>query len=158
MDLTHWLWLGTAAYGIHALEEFILNWRDWARAVIGLPVSWQDFYVVNSLVVVLGVVAANLAVASPPIALGFAALMIVNGLFFHIAPFIKTRGRFSPGLFTAIILLLPIGLGCYVSAHGAGLLDAPTIIASAVIGAALMATPIILLKLALRPYFKQDPG
>jgi hypothetical protein len=39
MDLAHWIWLATAAYGIHALEEFILDWRDWARAVIGLPLN-----------------------------------------------------------------------------------------------------------------------
>jgi len=156
MDLTHWLWVGTAAYGIHALEEFILNWRDWARAVIGLPVSWQDFYVVNSLVVVLGIVAANLAAVSPNVALGFAALMIINAVFFHLAPFIWTRGRFSPGLFTAIILLLPTGIATYLSARDSGVLDASAIVVSAAIGALLMATPIILLRIAPRPYFRQD--
>ena len=83
MHLSHWLWLATAAYAIHALEEFILDWRDWARAVFGLPVDWPVFYVVNFVVVVLGVVAANLAQAAPGIALGFAALMLINGLFFH---------------------------------------------------------------------------
>jgi hypothetical protein len=41
MDLAHWLWLATAAYGIHVLEEFVLDWRDWARSVIGLPVDWK---------------------------------------------------------------------------------------------------------------------
>ena len=61
MNLAHWIWLATAAYGIHALEEFILDWRDWARAVIRLPVEWAHFYVVNFLVIVLGIVAANLA-------------------------------------------------------------------------------------------------
>ena len=61
MSLTDLLWLATAAYGVHILEEYQLNWRDWARAVIGLPVEWSDFYVVNALVIVLGIVAANLA-------------------------------------------------------------------------------------------------
>jgi len=61
MNLAHWIWVATAAYGIHALEEFILDWRDWARAVIRLPVEWAHFYVVNFLVIVLGIVAANLA-------------------------------------------------------------------------------------------------
>jgi hypothetical protein len=45
MSLTDLLWLATAAYGVHILEEYQLNWRDWARAVIGLPVEWSDFYV-----------------------------------------------------------------------------------------------------------------
>lgn len=156
MDLSHWLWLATAAYGIHALEEFILDWRDWARAVIGLPVDWADFYVVNFLVIVLGVVAANLAVAVPWVALGFAALMIINALLFHIAPMIVTRGRYSPGAATAVVLMLPVGIATYRTAALAGDLDAWTVIGSAVIGAALMASPVVLLKVKDRPYFRQD--
>ena len=97
MQLAHWLWLATAVYAIHALEEMILDWRDWARAVIGLPVEWSHFYVVNFLVVVLGVVAANLAPVAPGVALGFAALMVVNALAFHVAPFLRSAGRrYSP--------------------------------------------------------------
>jgi hypothetical protein len=53
MDLSHWIWLATAAYAIHMIEEFMLDWRDWARAVIGLPVDWPDFYVTNGIVMVL---------------------------------------------------------------------------------------------------------
>jgi hypothetical protein len=49
MSLTDLLWLATAAYGVHILEQYQLNWRDWARAVIGLPVEWSDLYVVNAL-------------------------------------------------------------------------------------------------------------
>jgi hypothetical protein len=28
MSLTDLLWLATAAYGVHILEEYQLNWRD----------------------------------------------------------------------------------------------------------------------------------
>ena len=58
MSLTDLLWLATAAYGLHILEEYQLNWRDWARAVLGLPAEWNGFYVVNALVVVLGIISA----------------------------------------------------------------------------------------------------
>jgi hypothetical protein len=156
MDLTHWLWVATAAYGLHALEELILDWRDWARAVIGLPVDWNVFYVVNFLVIVLGVVAANLAARAPGLALGFAAVMIINAIAFHIAPVIRTGGRFSPGLFSAILLLLPVGTACYVVAARAGVLGGGTFLLSLLLGAALMATPIVLLKIKDRPYFRQD--
>jgi hypothetical protein len=155
MDLAHWIWLATAAYGIHVLEEFTLDWRDWARAVIGLPVEWSDFYIVNFLVIVLGVVAANLADAAPAVALSYPALMLINAIFFHIAPVIVTRGRFSPGLFTAIILFLPIGFLCYRAADNAGKLDVFSLVVSVAIGAALMATPIVLLRLKTQPYFRQ---
>ena len=155
MNLTHWIWLATAAYGIHALEELILDWRDWARAVIGLPVEWAHFYVVNFLVIILGIVAANLAEVAPAVALSFPALMLINGIFFHIVPVIFTRGRFSPGLFTAIVLLLPVGFACYRVARNAGELDLFSLVLSLLIGAALMATPIVLLRIKNRPYFRQ---
>jgi hypothetical protein len=140
---------------IHALEEFILDWRDWARAVIRLPVEWAHFYVVNFLVIVLGIVAANLAEVAPVLALSFPALMLINGIFFHVVPVIVTRGRFSPGLFTAIVLLLPIGLTCYRLASDAGKLDLVSLVSSLLIGAALVATPIVLLRIKDRPYFRQ---
>jgi hypothetical protein len=155
MDLAHWIWLATAVYGIHALEEFILDWRDWARAVIGLPVEWAHFYVVNFLVIVLGVVAANLADVAPALALSFPALVLINGILFHIVPVIVTRGRFSPGLFTAVVLFLPVGFLSYRAADRAGQLDAFSLVVSVAIGAALMATPIVLLRIKDRPYFRQ---
>ncbi|MPZ41154.1 MAG: HXXEE domain-containing protein [Rhizobiales bacterium] len=156
MDLSRWMWLATAAYGIHVLEEFSLDWREWARSVIGLPVEWSDFYLVNALVVVLGIVAANLADAAPAVALAYPALMLINAIFFHIAPFIWTRGRFSPGLFTAVAFFLPIGFGCYWQASREGALNAGVVTVSIVIGALLMASPIVLLKLKRLSYFRQD--
>ncbi len=155
MSLTDLTWLATAAYGVHILEEYELNWRDWARAVIGLPVEWSDFYVVNSLVVVLGIVAANLAAHAPMLALTFPALMLINATFFHVAPVLRTRGRFSPGLFTAVVLFYPIGVACYWRAAADGNLSTGTIVGSLVLGALLMASPIVLLNIKSRPYFRQ---
>ncbi len=156
MSLTDLVWLATAAYGLHILEEYQLNWRDWARAVIGLPAEWTDFYVVNALVIVLGIVAANLAGRSPGLALAFPALMLINATFFHVAPVLWTRGRFSPGLFTAIVLFYPIGVACYWRAAADGNLNTRTIVGSLVLGALLMASPIVLLKIKGRRYFRQD--
>ena len=95
MSLTDLLWLATAAYGVHILEEYQLNWRDWARAVIGLPVEWSDFYVVNALVIVFGVVAANLA-RWTGLALAFPSLMLINATFFHVLPFARSGGPSRP--------------------------------------------------------------
>jgi hypothetical protein len=156
MDLAHWLWLATGVYAVHMLEEFMLNWRDWARAVIRLPVEWPDFYMANAIVVVLGVTAANLAVAAPTVALGFPALMVINAVFFHVAQMVRTRGRFSPGVVSAVVLMLPVATGCYWAAAREGLLTAGSIIGSTLIGAALMAMPIVLLHVKDRPYLRQD--
>src|SRR6185437_7208914 len=76
----------------------------------------------NALVIVLGIVAANLARHHPGIALAFPALMLINATFFHVLPFARTAGRFSPGLITAIVLFYPIGIACYWRAsHGGAL-------------------------------------
>jgi GH15 family glucan-1,4-alpha-glucosidase len=72
MSLAGWLWLALAAYAVHMLEEYELDWRNWARSVIGLPVEWADFYVTNAIVVVLGIAAAQigaLLMASPVVLL-----------------------------------------------------------------------------------------
>jgi hypothetical protein len=34
--------LALAAYAGHILDEFVFDWRNWAGAVIGLPVEWSD--------------------------------------------------------------------------------------------------------------------
>ncbi|MGP8233139.1 MAG: HXXEE domain-containing protein [Methylovirgula sp.] len=156
MTFASWIWLATACYALHMLEEYELDWRDWAREVIGLPVEWGDFYVTNAIVVVLGIVAANIATASPPLALTFPALMLINATFFHVLPVVVTKGRFSPGLFTAVILFYPVGIACYASAAAAGLLSPGAVIVSFGLGALLMAYPIILIRIRSRPYFRQD--
>ncbi len=156
MTLTDLIWLATACYGLHILEEYQLDWRNWARGMLKLPVEWSDFYVVNSLVIVLGIVAANLAGRWPGIALAFPALMLINATFFHVLPVVISRGRFSPGLFTAVVLFYPIGIACYWRAAADGELGAGALIGSLVLGALLMASPIVLLRIKDTPYFRQD--
>jgi Protein of unknown function with HXXEE motif len=155
VTLTDLLWLATACYGIHILEEYQLDWRDWARSALRLPVEWSDFYVVNALVIVLGIVAANLA-EWPAIALAFPAVMLINAAFFHVLPFIRMRGRFSPGLFTAVVLFFPVGIACYWRAAADGTLSTAVLVVSLVLGALLMASPVILLLVKDKPYFHQD--
>ncbi len=146
------LWLCVGAYGIHALEEFMFDWRNWAQHVLHLPASWEDFYLTNFLVLVLGVVAVMIAPTWPAVALGFPGLMLINATFFHVVPFVATRGRFSPGLFTAIVLFFPVGIATMRTAP----LDARVLAIAFVVGAALMATPIAFLHLKQRPYFDQS--
>ena len=96
MSLQTWIWLATACYAIHMLEEFEFDWRNWARAVIRLPVEWSDFYITNAIVVVLGIVAANIATELPWVALTFPALMLINATFFHVLPMVVKAGAIHP--------------------------------------------------------------
>lgn len=118
--------------------------------------EWSTFYITNALVVVLGLIQAELAPALAIAPLSFAALMLINATFFHVLPVVRGRGRFSPGLATAVVLFYPIGIAEFLQAHKEGRLTAATGVASVLLGAVLMAFPIAMLRLKDRPYFRQD--
>ena len=139
------IWICVFAYAVHILEEFILNWRDWAESAIGLKnLSWPIFYVVNSGVIVTGISSAMVGWHAPVFALIIPALQLINGIFFHILPTVKQR-RFSPGVITATILFLPIASWAYVGAYLDHMLSIQTVALSFVFGGLLMSTPIIFL-------------
>jgi Protein of unknown function with HXXEE motif len=156
MTLTTLAWLATAAYALHIMEEYTFDWRNWARAVIKLPVEWSDFFVTNAAVIALGIAQGMLAPALPWAPLMFASLMLINAVFFHILPVVRCKGRFSPGLATAVGLFLPLGIAMWKRAADDGLLDVGSSIIALGGGALLMAYPIVMLNLRSKPYFIQD--
>jgi hypothetical protein len=152
MSHEHYLWIAVAAYCLHILEEYELNWRDWAQNVLRLPVEWGSFYVVNALVVVLGVCCAAVGWRETWFGLAFPALMLVNATLFHVLPTVTTR-VYSPGLASALALFYPVAGWAYYGAWVDGTLTAKAAIISGVLGAGLMATPIVLLKIKGRKAF-----
>lgn len=151
MSHEYLLWIATFAYSLHAFEEFELNWRDWARNILRLPVDWTSFYLANSIVVILGVCCASVGWRAPWFALALPALMLINATFFHLLPTLVTR-VYSPGLATALFFY-PLGIWCYYGAHRDGILTLTQILLSFLAGAAIMASPIILLKIKSWPMF-----
>jgi hypothetical protein len=137
------------------MEEYTFDWRNWARAVIKLPVEWSDFFVTNSVVIALGIAQAQLAPVLPLAPLVFASLMLINAVFFHILPVVGTGGRYSPGVATAVVLFFPAGIAVWRQAAKDGVLDWHTGALAVLIGALLMAYPIVMLHLRSRPYFRQ---
>jgi Protein of unknown function with HXXEE motif len=109
--------------------------------------------VTNCLVIVIGAVAVAIAPVWPGVALGFPALMLINGAFMHVLPFVLGRGRFSPGLITSVLLFFPLG----VAAMRAVPFDPAIVVTAFGVGAMLLATPIgfIVLKHKM-PYFDQS--
>ena len=155
MALEQVLWIAIVAYGAHIMEETALDWRGWARSVSHVDVELGVFYTGNALIILLGIVCAEVARTMPMIALAYPALMIINATFFHVGTFLWTRGRFSPGLISAVVLFYPIGIWCYKSAADAGVLTRENLVGSLLLGALIMATPIALLKARTVTYFKQ---
>lgn len=145
------LWLCLFAYGAHVVEEFVFDWKNWAQQVLHLPVRWDDFYVTNCLVIVVGIVAVWIAPEYPAIALGMPGLMLINATFMHIFPFLLKRGRFSPGLITSVLLFWPIGFYTMAAAQPSG----HNVVIALVVGVLLLATPISFIALKQNPYFDQ---
>jgi hypothetical protein len=145
------LWLCVAAYGMHVLEEFVFDWRNWSQQVLHLPTRWEDFYITNCLVIVVGIVAVEIAPEYPSVALGFPALMLINATFMHVFPFLRKKGRFSPGLITAVLCFWPLGTYTMLATE----LNVRVVVTAFAVGAALLATPIGFLLLKNRPYFDQ---
>ncbi len=146
-------WIAMAAYAIHMMEEFFYDWKNWANNTLHLPVEWSGFYVTNTAVLFLGIACASVAWSVAWFALSFPALMLINAFFFHVVPAICTK-KFSPGLFTAILLFFPIGFYAF---HQAVENDVPgaQIGGAFLIGALLMAFPIVLLKTRNLVFFRQ---
>src|SRR5207247_2036591 len=90
----------------------------------------------------------------PAIALTYPALMVINAVFFHILPFVTTK-KFSPGVISAVVLFLPLGGWLFYGAYTDGVLTTWMAITAAVLGAALMACPVAMLKMKDKPLFKQ---
>lgn len=135
------------------LEEFELNWRAWASNVLKLPVDWPSFYIVNALVVVIGICCAMVGWREPWFALSLPALMLINATFFHVLPTIVTR-VYSPGVTTAIVLFYPIAIWCYWGAWKDNVLTVSNDVGSFALAAAMMASPIVLLKIKHKKMFQ----
>ena len=149
------LWVATIAYGFHMIEETIYDWHGWVRRVLHLQAEWSEFYMVNAIVIVLGGSCAMIGWRCPAVALIFPSFMVVNAVLFHIVPVLVTR-IFSPGLFTALALFVPVTAWLYWGAWADGVVTWEALAISGVAGFALMLFPIVLQKTKHLPFFRQD--
>lgn len=142
MSHAYILWFVLFGYSVHVLEERVLLWLPWAKETFGLPLSWEIFYVANAAVLFTAIAAAAVNWQCVSFGLIIAALMLVNGIFFHIIPTIRYK-RISPGVITAVILFLPLGSASYYCAYLDGVLTWTNGIFSVILGWLLMASPFI---------------
>jgi hypothetical protein len=149
------LWILLTASALHVVEERGLGWQGWAAETIGPRIgvipTWLDFWATNGLLIVFGVSASAVGWRAPAFALAFPALCLINAVFFHFLPTLQAR-RPNPGFFTALLLYLPIGLWSYAAASADGVLDGPTLLLSAALGAVAMSSAIVLL--IIQPRFR----
>lgn len=77
------------------------------------------------------------------------ALCIINAVFFHVLPSLQAQ-RPNPGLFTASLLYLPLGIWAYAAAGSDGVLGAGALPLSLLLGALAMAAALVMLVLGDR--------
>jgi Protein of unknown function with HXXEE motif len=147
------LWLLVTASAVHVVEEHALGWQGWADVTLGrrfgVHPTWSDFWATNTALLAFAFSAAVVGWQATWFALSLPALCLVNAALFHVVPSIVQR-RPNPGVFTAVVLYVPLGIWCYVAAGHDGELDAGALIWSILVGAALMAAAIGFLRLKPR--------
>ena len=122
-----------AAIGVHVIEEYALNFTGWSRRALSVPLSWEDFHLVNAGVTLFAVACAVIGWRVPAFSLSSPALVILNAAGFHGGS--SLLAGYSPGTWTALLLFLPLGAYAYVAASRDGVLTRQVVLLSAAGGA-----------------------
>ena len=136
-------WILVAACAAHVVEEYVLDWRSWAASMSGLQPTWGRFWLINAAFLCLACLAAWVGSKRPVIGLALPSLTLINGVFFHLGPTLVT-GRVSPGVFSSVLLYVPISSWIYWRAHQEGWLTRGVAVRAIALGGAVMALPFVL--------------
>ncbi|MHC4515194.1 MAG: HXXEE domain-containing protein [Planctomycetota bacterium] len=131
-------WLLVIAASVHVLEEYLLDWVAWAKTFVP-TVTLQDFLLVNALFLLLclGTVFSR----SWFYRLVVAALFLVNTLL-HLVPTVAL-GSFSPGVWSACFLYVPVALHTFHTTATAAKLTPRSGILAFLVALALMGMPVL---------------
>ena len=116
-------WLLPAAYGLHILEEWVGGFPEWLQAVAGAPLPRPAFIAINAVALAAMVIATRASVRREGhgwMSVAIATILLINALA-HLLASLAT-GTYSPGLFTGVVLYLPLSqltlLRAWAQAHG----------------------------------------
>ena len=109
------LWVVAVSCGLHATEELLTGWQDWARDALGIVMPTSVFVVMNAVLVVAALVLAGQGWRRPTLSLVIPMATLVNAVCFHILPTLIQR-HLAPGLYTAVILYLPFSSWALIGA------------------------------------------
>ena len=135
------LWVMLASAGFHIAEEYLLDFVSFANSH-GVPLVWREFDVINMAYVVAGIAAAGIGWRAPVLSLSYPALLVTNFVFHTGMSFID--GRPNPGVFTSVLLFLPVGVCCFVFAHRDGVLNRRRTVAAIILGVVLQLYVVVL--------------
>src|ERR1700744_3142340 len=129
MNPNYIFWVALGAYAIHIIEEYTYDWKAWAQKIMKLDADGNWFYVNSAAMAVFGLACAWVGWSHPTFGLIFPAYLLADVLWFHILGYTRSKRKFSPGMMTGILLLLPIGISCFRTAADLGVQSKGLIIA-----------------------------
>jgi len=135
------LWVVALSCALHATEEFLTGWQEWARQSLGIVMPTPGFVVGNAVLVVAALVFARVGWRRPALSLVIPSATLVNAVFFHIVPSIVERHP-VPGVYTAALLYVPFSSWALIGAARDGV--PRTAIAAGVVGGVLMMAGVVL--------------
>lgn len=103
-------WLFPVAYGCHVLEEWFGGFPEWFAAIRGVPLPSDAFILINAVALIVMIGATYRTIRDERhgwMGIGVATVVEVNALL-HVLASIST-GTYSPGLFTSVVLYMPLG-------------------------------------------------
>lgn len=109
------LWIVALSCALHATEEYLTGWQQWALEMLGIAMPTGLFVVANAVLVIAACCFASLGWRQPVLPLVIPAATLINAVFFHLLPTLVQR-RVSPGVYTAVFLYLPFSSWAFVSA------------------------------------------
>jgi hypothetical protein len=104
------VWLLVAAYACHVVEEYAGGFPEWFAHLAGAPLGRAEFLFINAVGLAAMATAARAATRQASLgwmAIGIAAILFANGIAHLVASLVTST--YSPGLFTGVILYLPLG-------------------------------------------------
>lgn len=135
------LWVVAAATALHAAEEYLTGWLDWAPWLLGIDLPGWIFLVMNLVLLVAAVAGARAGWRRPVASLVIPAATLINAVCFHILPTV-VQGELSPGVFTSVALYLPFSSWALVGAARDGV-PRRAIALGIGLGAVLMLTVVV---------------
>jgi hypothetical protein len=104
------LWSFPCAYGLHIVEELAGDFPGWVELISGGALPVTTFVAINAVAMIVMVAAVHAASRHERLgwmAVAIAAVLVLNAVL-HLAGSLYT-GVYSPGLFTGVVLYLPLG-------------------------------------------------
>jgi hypothetical protein len=125
---------------LHATEEYLTGWQEWARQTLGIIMPTTRFLAANAILVVAALLLARVGWRRPALSLLIPSATLVNAVFFHILPTI-VQSRVAPGLYTAALLYVPFSTWALVGAARDGVRR--TAIGTALLAGTLMMAGVV---------------